>query len=100
MIAAFLNGQVVLTCNSFGNPKPVIKWLKATRYGDKVLRQDSKISIHSNGSLVINNVDYHDKGQYSCRASNSVGTVEKHLLVMVKCKLYYICSNIQLHDIY
>lgn len=90
MVTAYVNSQVVLTCDSYGNPKPVIKWFKATYYGDKVIKEDNRISIYANGSLVIKKISSSDKGQYSCRASNELGVMEKHLLVMVKGKLYYI----------
>ena len=89
LISAVADGQVMLTCNSFGNPKPKIKWLKATHYGNKVIKENERISLYDNGSLVINDVDFTDKGQYFCRASNSLGVMEKHLLFMVKRKLYY-----------
>lgn len=87
LISTFLNSQVVLNCNSHGNPKPVIKWLRATAYGDKILKENRRFSLYDNGSLVIKNVDYSDKGQYFCRATNKHGIIEKHLLLMVKCKL-------------
>lgn len=87
LIIAYTNSQVVLPCNSFGNPKPNIRWLKAAPYGDKIVKENDRIFIHPNGSLVITNVSYSDRGQYSCRASNSRGIVKKHLLISVKCKL-------------
>ena len=90
LISAFANGQAVLTCNSFGNPKPEIKWLKVTPYGNKAIKENNKTSLYDNGSLVIKDVDFTDKGQYFCRASNPLGVMEKHLLFMVKCKPYYI----------
>lgn len=84
VVTASLNTQLVLTCQSFGNPKPDIKWFKTTRYGDKLIKGNRRTSVHPNGVLAIENVDYGDNGQYSCQASNPLGTVEKHLLVMVK----------------
>lgn len=84
---AYLNSQVVLPCNASGNPKPTIKWLKAAPYGNRAIEGNDRISIHSNGSVVIiNNVQYSDKGQYVCRANNSQGRMEKHLFITVKRK--------------
>ena len=90
MISAFANSQAVLTCNSFGNPKPNVKWSKVTPYGNRVITENDRISLYDNGSLVIKYVDFTDKGQYFCRASNELGVMEKHLLFMVKCKLYLV----------
>lgn len=90
LISAFANDQAVLNCNSFGNPKPVIRWSKVTPYGNQVITENDRISLYDNGSLVIKDVDFTDKGQYFCRASNKLGVMEKHLLFMVKCKLHYI----------
>ena len=90
LVVTYLNSQVVLPCNTSGNPKPTIKWLKANPYGNRVIEENNRVSVHSNGSVVINNVQYSDKGQYVCRANNSQGRMEKHLFITVKRKLCHV----------
>ena len=80
----------MLNCNSSGNPKPKIKWSRVTSYGYKVIKENNRTFLYDNGSLIIKDVDLKDRGQYVCQASNTEGVVEKHLLLMVKRKLYCI----------
>lgn len=91
LVVGYLNDQIVLSCNSSGNPKPTIKWMKVNPYGNRAIVPNDRISIHSNKSVVvISDVQYSDKGQYVCRANNSQGAVEKHLFITVKGKLCHV----------
>ena len=80
---AELHSQVVLPCNASGNPQPTTKWLKL---GDKPIREGSRKIFLTDGSLIIRNVQEKDRGEYTCRAVNSLGTTEKHVLLIVKCE--------------
>jgi len=82
-VIAELDSWVVLPCNASGNPQPTTKWLN---YNDKPIREGSRKSFQTDGSLIIKNIQYRDKGEYTCRAVNSLGTTEKHVLLLVKCK--------------
>jgi len=82
-VIAKASSKVVLPCNASGDPLPTIKWLKID---DKPIREGSRKEFTSDGSLIIRSVQEKDRGQYTCRATNSLGTTEKHVLLIVKCE--------------
>ncbi|XP_039352499.1 protein turtle homolog B isoform X7 [Mauremys reevesii] len=60
--------SVTLTCMAFGNPKPVVTWL---REGD-LLGASGKYQV-SDGSLTVMSVSREDRGAYTCRAYSIQG---------------------------
>uniref|UniRef100_A0A672RB11 Immunoglobulin superfamily, member 9Ba n=1 Tax=Sinocyclocheilus grahami TaxID=75366 RepID=A0A672RB11_SINGR len=63
-------GSITLTCTAFGNPKPVVTWL---RDGDQ-LTSNKKYTV-SDGSLTVQAITREDRGAYSCRAQSDQGEV-------------------------
>ncbi|XP_052472950.1 protein turtle homolog B-like isoform X1 [Carassius gibelio] len=61
-------GGITLTCTAFGNPKPVVTWL---RDGDQLT--NSKKYTVSDGSLTVQAITREDRGAYSCRAHSDQG---------------------------
>uniref|UniRef100_A0A8C1N9H6 Immunoglobulin superfamily, member 9Ba n=1 Tax=Cyprinus carpio TaxID=7962 RepID=A0A8C1N9H6_CYPCA len=61
-------GSITLTCTAFGNPKPVVTWL---RDGDQ-LTSSKKYTV-SDGSLTVQAITREDRGAYSCRAHSDQG---------------------------
>ncbi|OPJ68156.1 turtle-like protein B isoform C [Patagioenas fasciata monilis] len=60
--------SVTLTCMAFGNPKPIVTWL---REGD-LLGANSKYQV-SDGSLTVLSISREDRGAYTCRAYSIQG---------------------------
>ncbi|KAG6931112.1 immunoglobulin superfamily, member 9B [Chelydra serpentina] len=60
--------SITLTCMAFGNPKPVVTWL---REGD-LLGASGKYQV-SDGSLTVVSVSRQDRGAYTCRAYSIQG---------------------------
>ncbi|XP_009955229.1 PREDICTED: protein turtle homolog B, partial [Leptosomus discolor] len=60
--------SVTLTCMAFGNPKPIVTWLKE---GD-LLGANGKYQV-SDGSLTVLSVSREDRGAYTCRAYSIQG---------------------------
>uniref|UniRef100_A0A4W3HB38 Immunoglobulin superfamily member 9B n=1 Tax=Callorhinchus milii TaxID=7868 RepID=A0A4W3HB38_CALMI len=60
--------SITLTCTAFGNPKPVVSWLRE----EKLLANDRKYTV-SDGSLTISSVGRKDRGAYTCRAYSIQG---------------------------
>jgi len=83
LVIAKLDSWVVLPCNASGNPQPTTKWLN---FNDKPIREGSRKTFQADGSLIIRNIKNSDRGEYTCRAVNSLGTTEKHVLLLVKCE--------------
>ncbi|XP_051966424.1 protein turtle homolog B-like isoform X4 [Xyrauchen texanus] len=61
-------GSITLTCTAFGNPKPVVTWL---READQLT--SSKKYMVSDGSLTVQAIVREDRGAYSCRAHSDQG---------------------------
>ncbi|XP_030633706.1 protein turtle homolog B [Chanos chanos] len=61
-------GSITLSCTAFGNPKPVITWL---REGEQ-LATDKKYTV-SDGSLTVQIITREDRGAYTCRAHSDQG---------------------------
>ncbi|XP_070066133.1 neogenin isoform X5 [Drosophila virilis] len=74
---------VTLDCVANGVPKPQIKWL---RNGEELdfNHLDSRFSITGTGSLQISGAEDIDSGNYQCRASNSVDSLDAQATVQVQ----------------
>ena len=70
-------GAVDIICEATGTPAPNVTWIH-------------KGQVKSSGSqtahLTFSTVRKDDAGTYSCKASNSVGSAEKILNLVVNCK--------------
>ncbi|NWV12257.1 CNTN5 protein, partial [Ptilonorhynchus violaceus] len=64
--------EVVIECKPQASPKPTITWKK----GDKVLRENKRITILPHGSLRILNASKSDEGRYLCQGVNVFGSAE------------------------
>ncbi|MXQ88858.1 hypothetical protein E5288_WYG012198 [Bos mutus] len=77
-IEAKEGGSVTMTCIAFGNPKPIVTWLKE----GTLLGASNKYQV-SEGSLTVTSVSREDRGAYTCRAYSIQGEAvhTTHLLV-------------------
>uniref|UniRef100_A0A2K6K1Q6 Hemicentin-2 n=1 Tax=Rhinopithecus bieti TaxID=61621 RepID=A0A2K6K1Q6_RHIBE len=62
--------EVMVSCSASGYPTPYISW---SREG-QTLQEDSRIHVDAQGTLIIQGVAPEDAGNYSCQATNEVGT--------------------------
>ncbi|GFS46965.1 hemicentin-1 [Trichonephila inaurata madagascariensis] len=74
------NSSLILDCNSDGNPKPSIIWLKD---GTELESNDDFIFSPGNIQLEISNIEEQHSGTYVCIATNVAGSVEKEFNVDV-----------------
>ncbi|KAG9348593.1 hypothetical protein JZ751_002331, partial [Albula glossodonta] len=61
-------GSITLTCTAFGNPKPVVSWLRE----GETLTDSEKYKV-SDGSLTVRSIHREDRGAYMCRAHSVQG---------------------------
>lgn len=78
-----------MTCKVLGAPKPNIKWI----HNGKELT-GGRYEIKANGDLVINQVQFDDRGDYTCYAENKLGNTSASATLNVKCKFY--CSKFRI----
>ncbi|KAM6170210.1 hemicentin-2 [Rhynchocyon petersi] len=65
--------EVRVSCSASGYPIPHITWSRE----DYPLQEDSRVLVDAQGTLIIRGVAPEDAGNYSCQATNEVGTDEK-----------------------
>uniref|UniRef100_T1JCZ7 Down syndrome cell adhesion molecule-like protein Dscam2 n=1 Tax=Strigamia maritima TaxID=126957 RepID=T1JCZ7_STRMM len=79
-------GRVLIDCQADGFPVPRVTWMKAVENapGDyiEVPQVNSRVRQMENGSLLVTEARPDDRGRYSCRASNGVGTGLSHVIVL------------------
>ena len=71
--------EVILHCPAEGTPEPTITWLR-----EEVILPSPESPHH----LLLFDTQEEDSGDYTCLASNPVGSVEKQFAVKVIGKLY------------
>jgi len=84
---------LVLHCDAWGYPHPTVQWLKDETVLDPA--SDDRITVKTdpdsnivNGSLRIDNLDYDDRADYMCVATDSFGhSANATILLRVKDKL-------------
>ncbi|MGH0149173.1 UNVERIFIED_CONTAM: hypothetical protein FKN15_062838, partial [Acipenser sinensis] len=64
---------VYFTCRAEGNPKPEIIWLRNNNELD--MRDDSRLNLLEDGTLMIQDTRETDQGVYQCMAKNIAGEV-------------------------
>uniref|UniRef100_A0A8D0H9X7 Ig-like domain-containing protein n=1 Tax=Sphenodon punctatus TaxID=8508 RepID=A0A8D0H9X7_SPHPU len=72
--------NVTLPCSAKGTPKPAVLWLKNSA---ELLNGLSGTAVLEEGSLVIDSVLPSDSGDYTCLATNEVGSVQRRAKLMV-----------------
>ncbi|XP_026917391.1 immunoglobulin superfamily member 10 isoform X1 [Acinonyx jubatus] len=78
-VYCFSGDSLSLQCVSDGSPKPNIKWTTPSGYIIDGPQINGKFILHENGTLVIKDATAYDRGNYICKAQNSVG----HALITV-----------------
>ncbi|KAM8933893.1 hemicentin-2 [Pelodytes ibericus] len=70
-------GEVKIRCDVSGYPKPHISW----KHGDTFLTNDSRYTITEDRTLLIRDASQEDAGNYSCVASNDIGSDEQSIIL-------------------
>ncbi|KAJ8280498.1 hypothetical protein GJAV_G00055590 [Gymnothorax javanicus] len=78
------NSDAFLPCEAVGNPKPTINWKRfssGTGVTITISGKMGKFEMFKNGTLLIQNANIKDRGQYLCQAENEHGS-EKLLVTL------------------
>ncbi|XP_077487145.1 cell adhesion molecule Dscam1-like [Amblyomma americanum] len=72
--SASTGSSVVIHCNAFGYPVPIVQWSKERDDRDfELVRMGDRFNMAPNGSLQIRSVKAEDAGHYRCDAGNGLG---------------------------
>ncbi|XP_042304789.1 neural cell adhesion molecule L1 isoform X3 [Sceloporus undulatus] len=73
------NQVATLDCMAFGVPRPTVKWFM----GDKYVLDDIRSFLFTNGTLLLEQVERQDAGNFTCLADNDFygDTITAHLIV-------------------
>lgn len=65
---------VEMTCKAEGRPEPIISWILANRTQVRGQNTETgRVSVSSEGTLIIKHISVYDRGYYKCIASNPAG---------------------------
>uniref|UniRef100_A0A8C3UKJ3 Ig-like domain-containing protein n=1 Tax=Catharus ustulatus TaxID=91951 RepID=A0A8C3UKJ3_CATUS len=79
-VDVLLGNTVYFTCRAEGNPKPAIIWLHNNNKID--MKDDDRLNLLQDGTLMIQNTKESDKGVYQCMAKNIAGEVKTQEVVL------------------
>lgn len=77
------NQNVTLICRVLGAPKPNVKWIQNGRE-----LTGGRYDVQGNGDLIIADVQFDDKGNYTCYAENKLGNTSASARLDIKCKFF------------
>ncbi|XP_061470237.1 neural cell adhesion molecule L1 isoform X1 [Rhineura floridana] len=74
------NQTAILHCETFGAPRPTVKWLTEDMY---FIVEDYRSSLSTNGTLKLKEVQRSDAGNFTCLAENDQNNISivAHLVV-------------------
>ncbi|XP_076002328.1 immunoglobulin superfamily member 10 isoform X2 [Genypterus blacodes] len=73
-IKSHTGNTVEMKCKAEGRPTPTISWILANRTQVRGHNKETgRVSVTSEGTLVIQQASVYDRGHYKCIASNSAG---------------------------
>ena len=72
-----------LDCVILGDPQPTVQWLR----NDILLTNSVKFKILTNGSLLVLNTGLADEGDFKCRGSNIIASIQSNdVRLTIACK--------------
>ncbi|XP_051505219.1 matrix-remodeling-associated protein 5-like [Myxocyprinus asiaticus] len=94
-VSALAEADVLLSCRSSGDPKPVVSWTKVST-GATIqtnTKHGQRFEVLSNGTFVIKNIQLQDRGQYLCTAQNKFGSDRMIVTLVVQTQPPKIISS-------
>ena len=78
-VTAIEGRDALLQCATVGNPAPRVTWL----FGSEELP-----AVLSNGSILLSSVQINNEGNYTCRATNPLGSTEATLSLIIQGEMH------------
>lgn len=83
VIRGMAGDSLFLHCLADGSPRPNILWTVPGGHVISHLQTSSRYTLMDNGTLVVHQSMPHDRGNYLCRAKNSVGEMDLIIPVII-----------------
>ncbi|KAM7335911.1 hypothetical protein ACRRTK_004404 [Alexandromys fortis] len=80
LIPAARGGEVSIPCQPRAAPKATVLWSKGT----EILVNSSRVTVTSDGTLIIRNISRSDEGKYTCFAENFMGKANSTGILSVR----------------
>lgn len=89
-LTAYIGNKILLTCTALGYPEPEISWSLFQNQIPTNILQFPNIEENHNGSLIINNFQYYNIGDYQCTAKNIIGYDMMNIKLTLKGNHYFL----------
>ncbi|KGL83266.1 Contactin-2, partial [Tinamus guttatus] len=80
LIPAARSGKVIIPCQPRAAPKATVLWTKGT----ELLTNSSRVTITTDGTLILQNISKSDEGKYTCFAENFMGKANSTGILSVR----------------
>uniref|UniRef100_A0A8B9TJ31 Contactin-2 n=1 Tax=Anas platyrhynchos TaxID=8839 RepID=A0A8B9TJ31_ANAPL len=80
LIPAARSGKVIIPCQPRAAPKATVLWTKGT----ELLINSSRVTITTDGTLILQNISKSDEGKYTCFAENFMGKANSTGILSVR----------------
>ncbi|XP_035191112.1 immunoglobulin superfamily member 10 isoform X1 [Oxyura jamaicensis] len=75
LLTAHSGKAVAMKCQAEGRPPPAVSWVLANKtYISSSSKENKKVHVQPDGTLIIEEVTVYDRGLYTCVAKNPAGT--------------------------
>ena len=80
-------GSATFSCDASGHPQPMFNW----EYAGSRISGGPKYTLTLHKNLMVSNLVYKDRGEYTCAAENSQGTARTAAYLTVHGKKVILC---------
>nr|XP_027320376.2 immunoglobulin superfamily member 10 isoform X1 [Anas platyrhynchos]XP_027320377.2 immunoglobulin superfamily member 10 isoform X1 [Anas platyrhynchos]XP_027320378.2 immunoglobulin superfamily member 10 isoform X1 [Anas platyrhynchos]XP_027320379.2 immunoglobulin superfamily member 10 isoform X1 [Anas platyrhynchos]XP_038039872.1 immunoglobulin superfamily member 10 isoform X1 [Anas platyrhynchos]XP_038039873.1 immunoglobulin superfamily member 10 isoform X1 [Anas platyrhynchos]XP_03803987 len=75
LLTAHSGKAVAMKCQAEGRPPPTVSWVLANKtYISSSSKENRRVHVQPDGTLIIEEVTVYDRGLYTCMAKNPAGT--------------------------
>lgn len=75
LLTAHSGKAVAMKCQAEGRPPPTVSWVLANKtYISSSSKENERVHVQPDGTLIIEEVTVYDRGLYTCMAKNPAGT--------------------------
>ena len=85
-VTALSNTSITIQCPTNGVPAPTITWT----VDGKEIHSDGRYTVQDDGSLLIQEAEKDDNGQYTCTSANIAGYASASSMVQIVGKNFYL----------